>query len=137
MARIVFEVRSKAVQENLLVLTRDGRPLHLQLIEGQASADLPEGGYDLFWSLRGPPGAPFAVTARQGETTLLEAYDAIPAGNLRSAGGAYFGVKGREALRMLKQHRSADVIALHPPVTPVTAKLARGALASGDFAAAE
>lgn len=137
MARIVFEVTSSVVQEDLLVLTRDGRPLHLQLVDGRASADLPEGGYDLFWSLRGPPGAPFRVTARQGETTLLEAYDAIPAGNLRSAGGAYFGVKGREALRALKQHRGAEVISLHPPVTAVTAKLRRGALASGDFAAAE
>jgi hypothetical protein len=130
MARIVFEVTSMAVQEDLLVLTRDGRPVQLQLADGKAAADLPEGGYDLFWSLRGPPGAPFRVQVRQGDTVLVEAHDAIPARNLRQAGGAYFGVKGREAIRALKDC-TAVVTPLYPAAVAVRA--AQGAR----YAAAE
>lgn len=141
MARIRFEVTSNAVQEDLLVLTRDGRPLQLRLVDGRASAELPEGGYDLFWSLRGPPGAPFAVVARQGETVLLETFDAIPARNLRHAGGAYFSVKGREAPRAARDGAELFMAGLRRPatsgVTAVTARLRAAGPASGDFAPAE
>lgn len=120
MARIVFDVTSTALQADLLVLTRDGKPMHLPLVDGRASADLAEGGYDLFWSLRGPPGTQFHVVARQGGAVLLEAWDAIPPRHLRQAGGAYFGVKGRELLRALKTRTNDDnVTPLFPEASRV------------------
>jgi hypothetical protein len=68
---------------------------------------------------------------------LLEAFDAIPARSLRHAGGAYFGVKGREALRTVDDGAEAFVAAPRAPLTVITARPPSAGLASGDFAAAE
>lgn len=148
MARIAFEVTTRAVTHDLWVRARNREPQRLEVTDGKAHADLPEGRYDLFWSISGPPECPIRVVARQAGEPVLEVSGAIPPRRLDAAGAERFTVKGREALRAARESQQADVMpfaaavarraAASAPVTPVTARLAAPRLGSGrNFAAAE
>lgn len=153
MARITFEVATRAVHADLWVRVRGREPQRLELADdlacgGKAHADLPEGRYDLFWTISGPPGCPIRVVARQLGEPVLEIEAAIPPRRLDAAGAGRFSVRGREALRAARG-RDAEVMPFaeavarreaarrDQPVTPVTAMAAHARLGSGSFAAAE
>jgi len=111
MARITFEVATRAVAHDLWIRRRGCPPQLLELDDrGRARADLPEGRYDLFWTLSGPPGCPFSVVGRQGADTVLKIAEYIPWGRLDAAGAERFGVKGRTALRQARDRPDADIM---------------------------
>lgn len=100
MARIIFEIATRAVHADLWIRARGNEPQRLVLDDGgKARAELPEGRYDLFWTICGPPGCPIRVVARQAGDVVMEIDDAIRPGRLDAAGARRFSVRGREALR--------------------------------------
>ena len=142
MARVTFEVATRAVHADLWVRVRDCEPQRLVLDDGgKARADLPEGRYDLFWTISGPPGCPIRVVARQAGEVVMEIEDAIRSGRLDAAGARRFSVRGREALRAARQHDGgvmpfAEAVARRA-AGAATARGATGRAESDRVAAAE
>lgn len=123
MARIIFEIATRAVHADLWIRARGNEPQRLVLDDGgKARAELPEGRYDLFWTICGPPGCPIRVVARQAGDVVMEIDDAIRPGRLDAAGARRFSVRGREALRAARE-QDGEVL----PFAEALARRAAGA----------